>query len=58
MAASMEDVFAGKETPNLHAVLGQLVGEAEQHLTTALSLLAGGAGIGTAGVSAAEPGAG
>ncbi|MET4199631.1 phytoene/squalene synthase family protein [Bradyrhizobium sp. LA6.12] len=35
----MEDVFAGKETPNLHAVLGQLVGEAEQHLTTALSLL-------------------
>lgn len=37
---SMEDVFAGKETPNLRAVLGQLVGEAQQHLTTALSLLA------------------
>ncbi|MCP3400074.1 phytoene/squalene synthase family protein [Bradyrhizobium sp. CCGB20] len=36
----MEDVFAGKETPNLHAVLGQLVGEAERHLTTAMSLLA------------------
>ncbi len=36
---SMEDVFAGKETPNLHAVLDQLAGEAEQHLTTALSLL-------------------
>ncbi|OKO91073.1 phytoene synthase [Bradyrhizobium sp. NAS80.1] len=36
----MEDVFAGKETPNLHAVLEQLTGEAEQHLTTALSLLA------------------
>ncbi len=35
----MEDVFAGKETPNLHAVLKQLVGEAEQHLATALSLL-------------------
>lgn len=36
----MEDVFAGKETPNLHAVLEQLAGEAEQHLTAALSLLA------------------
>ncbi len=39
-ACGMEDVFAGKETPNLHAVLEQLVGEAEQHLTTAFSLLA------------------
>jgi phytoene synthase len=37
---SMEDVFAGKETPNLRAVLEQLAGEAQQHLTTALSLLA------------------
>lgn len=37
---SMEDVFAGKETPNLRAVLDQLTGEAQQHLTTALSLLA------------------
>jgi phytoene synthase len=36
----MEDVFAGKETPNLRAVLEQLAGEAQQHLTTALSLLA------------------
>lgn len=36
----MEDVFAGKETPNLRAVLEQLAGEARQHLTTALSLLA------------------
>jgi phytoene synthase len=36
----MEDVFAGKETPNLRAVLDQLAGEAQQHLTTALSLLA------------------
>jgi 15-cis-phytoene synthase len=37
---NMEDVFAGKETPNLRAVLNQLAGEAGQHLTTALSLLA------------------
>jgi phytoene synthase len=35
-----EDVFAGRETPNLHAVLEQLAGEARQHLTTAMSLLA------------------
>jgi len=37
---SMEDVFAGKATPNLHAVLEQLAGEARQHVMTALSLLA------------------
>jgi phytoene synthase len=37
---SMEDVFAGKETPSLRAVLEQLAGEAQQHLTTASSLLA------------------
>ncbi|MDA9464932.1 phytoene/squalene synthase family protein [Bradyrhizobium sp. CCBAU 53415] len=37
---SMEDVFAGKETPNLHAVLEQLAGEARQHMTAASSLLA------------------
>ncbi|UPK31780.1 squalene/phytoene synthase family protein [Bradyrhizobium sp. 186] len=36
----MEDVFAGKETPNLRAVLDQLAGEARQHLATASSLLA------------------
>lgn len=36
----MEDVFAGKETSNLRAVLEQLMGEAKQHLSTALSLLA------------------
>ncbi|GGI33507.1 phytoene/squalene synthase family protein [Bradyrhizobium guangdongense] len=36
---TMEDVFAGKETPNLHAVLNQLIAEARQHLATALSLL-------------------
>lgn len=35
----MEDVFAGKVTSNLRAVLEQLAGEAQQHLTTALSLL-------------------
>ncbi|WFU68442.1 phytoene/squalene synthase family protein [Bradyrhizobium sp. CB2312] len=37
---SMEDVFAGKDTPNLRAVLDQVTGEAQQHLATALSLLA------------------
>ncbi|WP_439368243.1 phytoene/squalene synthase family protein [Bradyrhizobium sp. PMVTL-01] len=37
---SMEDVFAGKDTPRLRAVLDQLAGEAQQHVTTALSLLA------------------
>ncbi len=36
---SMEDVFAGKDTPQLHAVLAQLSGEARQHVTTASSLL-------------------
>jgi 15-cis-phytoene synthase len=36
----MEDVFAGKATPSLRAVLDQLVGEAQQHLATASSLLA------------------
>ena len=36
---SMEEVFAGKETPHLHAVLAQLAGEARQHVTTASSLL-------------------
>lgn len=37
---SMEDVFAGKETSNLHAVLEQLAGEARQHMIAASSLLA------------------
>lgn len=36
----IEDVFAGKQTPPLNAVLDQLIGEARQHLTTASSLLA------------------
>ncbi|MGY0573811.1 phytoene/squalene synthase family protein [Bradyrhizobium sp. RDM12] len=35
----IEDVFAGKQTPNLSAVLDQLMGEARQHLATASSLL-------------------
>ncbi|MBC9880456.1 squalene/phytoene synthase family protein [Bradyrhizobium sp. INPA01-394B] len=38
--SAMEDVFSGKATPNLHAVLDQLIGEARQHLATATSLLA------------------
>ncbi|MET4384700.1 phytoene synthase [Bradyrhizobium sp. F1.4.3] len=37
----MEDVFAGKETPNLRTALDQLMNEAQQHLATAVSLLAG-----------------
>lgn len=36
----IEDVFAGKQTPHLNAVLDQLMGEARQHLATASSLLA------------------
>ena len=36
----MEDVFAGKETPGLRAVLDELMGEAQQNLSTASSLLA------------------
>ncbi|MCG2640233.1 phytoene synthase [Bradyrhizobium sp. CCBAU 11434] len=37
---AMEDVFSGKATPNLHAALNQLIGDARQHLATASSLLA------------------
>ena len=37
---AMEEVFAGKETLNLHAALNQLIGDARQHLGTASSLLA------------------
>lgn len=36
----IEDVFAGKQTPQLNAVLDQLIGEARRHLATASSLLA------------------
>jgi phytoene synthase len=35
----MEEVFAGKQTPRLRAVLDQLIGEAQGHLKTALTLL-------------------
>jgi phytoene synthase len=37
----MEEVFSGKETPKLRAVLDQLIGEAREHLKTAFALLAG-----------------
>ncbi|MCP3444468.1 phytoene/squalene synthase family protein [Bradyrhizobium sp. CCGUVB14] len=37
---AIEDVFAGKQTPHLNAVLDQLIGEARRHLATASSLLA------------------
>lgn len=36
----MQDVFAGKETANLRAVLDQLMNDARQHLASAMSLLA------------------
>ena len=39
--SGMEEVFAGKETPNLRAALDQLIGEADGHLDTALTLLPG-----------------
>jgi 15-cis-phytoene synthase len=39
--SSMEEAFAGKETPQLRAALDQLLGEARAHLKTALELLAG-----------------
>jgi phytoene synthase len=38
--SDIEEVFAGKETPKLRAALDQLVGEAREHLKTALALLA------------------
>jgi len=38
--SGMEEVFAGKETPKLRAALDQLIGEAREHLETALVLLA------------------
>jgi 15-cis-phytoene synthase len=34
-----EEVFAGKETPKLRSALDQLIGEAQQHLKTALALM-------------------
>jgi phytoene synthase len=38
--SSMEEVFAGKETPTLRAGLDQLMGEGRGHLKTAFALLA------------------
>jgi phytoene synthase len=35
----IEQVFAGKQTPKLRAALDQLIGEAREHLKTALALL-------------------
>jgi 15-cis-phytoene synthase len=37
--SSMEEVFAGKETPKLRAALDQLIGEARGHLDSAYRLL-------------------
>jgi phytoene synthase len=38
--STMEEVFAGRETPKLRAALDQLVAEAREHLRAALALLA------------------
>jgi phytoene synthase len=38
--SSLEEVFAGRQTPNVRAAIDQLIGEARQHLKTAESLLA------------------
>lgn len=38
--SSLEEVFAGKQTPQVRAAVDQLVTEANKHLKTALSLLA------------------
>jgi 15-cis-phytoene synthase len=37
---AIEEVFAGKERPNVRAALDQVLGEAREHLKTALALLA------------------
>jgi phytoene synthase len=39
--SGMEEVFAGKQTPNARAAIDQLIGEARRHLQTAFDLLAG-----------------
>jgi phytoene synthase len=36
---SMEEMFAGKQTPKLRAALDQLMSEARDHLSTAMTLL-------------------
>jgi phytoene synthase len=38
--SGMEEVFSGKQTPQLRAVLHQMIGEARGHLKTAFALLA------------------
>jgi phytoene synthase len=38
--SGMEEVFSGKETPNVRAAIDQLIGEARGHLKTAFALLA------------------
>jgi 15-cis-phytoene synthase len=37
--SGMDEVFASKETPKLRAALDQLIGEAREHLKTALALI-------------------
>ena len=37
--SSMEEVFAGKQTPKARAAIDQLIGEARAHLKTAFELL-------------------
>jgi phytoene synthase len=37
--SSMEELFAGKETPTVRAALDQLIGEGREHLKTAFALL-------------------
>jgi 15-cis-phytoene synthase len=37
---AIEEIFAGKETPNVRAALDQVLGEARDHLKTAFTLLA------------------
>jgi 15-cis-phytoene synthase len=38
--SGLEEVFAGRETPKLRAALDQLIGEAQEHLKTAVALMA------------------
>jgi 15-cis-phytoene synthase len=38
--SSMEELFAGRQTPGARAAIGELLGQAKNHLTTALALLA------------------
>jgi 15-cis-phytoene synthase len=38
--SGMEEVFSGKQTPNVRAAIDQLIVEAREHLTTAFALLA------------------